>query len=189
MTSTSKTMLVIASMLAGSSVGYGCNKTPQEAHQDGIEAQAKADEKAAEAREEANKKIAEANSDRNEAVNDARKDSAEAQANANEKIRDSNRAATANNDNDNPRSWAQAKIDDVDNMIDSASAKAQAAPSKNKINFSNGMQQVKRDRDALRSEISTLEASAGDRLDKNKEQFSDRVDRLKSNIRSLEKSL
>ena len=188
MTSTSRMMLAIASMLACSSVGYGCNKTPQEAHQDGVETQRQADEKTAEAREEANTKVAEANRDRNEAVNEARKDSAEAQANANEKIRDSNRAAMAPND-DTPRSWAQAKIDDVDNAIDAASAKAQAAPAKAKINFSNGMQQVKRDRDELKSDIAKLEASAGDRLDKNKEQFSDRADRIKSNIRSLEKSL
>jgi colicin import membrane protein len=180
-------MLVIASILGCSSVGYGCNKTPQEAQQDGIEAQQKADNKANDAREEASKKIDEANGDRVEAANDARKTAAEAQANANEKIRDSNRAATG--DKDSPRTWAQAKIDDVDNMIDTASAKAQTAPPKAKVQFTNGIQSVKKDRDALRGEISTLEASAGDRLDKNKEQFSDRVDRIKSNIRNLEKSL
>lgn len=187
MTSTSRTMLVIASMLSLSSVGYGCNKTPQEAQQDGMEAQRKADEKASEARDEANGKIAEANRDQAQAVNDARKEAAEAQANANEKIRDSNRAATANDDS--PRSWAQAKIDDVDNMIDSASAKAQTASAKTKAQFSTGIQKVKRDRDSLRSEVSVLEASSGDTLDKNKDKFNDHVDRIKSNIRDLEKSL
>jgi len=189
MTSTSRTMLVIAAILGCSTVGYGCNKTPQEAQQDGIEAQRKADEKAGEAQETANNKIAEADRDRTEAANEARKTAAEAQANANEKIRDSNRAVTGNTDTDNPRTWAQAKIDDVDNMIDAASAKAQTAPAKAKVDFTNGIQQVKRDRDSLRSEISALEGSTGDRLDKNKEQFSDHVDRIKSNIRGLEKSL
>ena len=189
MTSTSRTMLAIASILSCSSVGYGCNKTPQEAQQDGIEAQQKADEKANDARETANNKIAEADRDRTEAAAEARKTAAEAQANANEKIRDSNRVAANNDDKDNPRTWAQAKIDDVDNMIDAASAKAQTAPAKAKVQFTNGLQQVKRDRDSLRSEVSALEGSAGDRLDKNKEQFSDHVDRIKSNIRNLEKSL
>ena len=171
----------------GSTAGYACNKTPQEAQQDGLEAQRQADEKKTEAREEAVQKTAEADRDRTEAVKDARKTAAEAQANANEKIRDSNRAAVG--DNDSPRTWAQAKIDDVDSMIDQASAKAQAASPKAKRQFDTGLQQVVRERDALRGDIAVLEGSAGDSLDKNKEQFSDRVDRIKSNIRNLEKSL
>jgi len=179
-------MLVIAAMLTGSSVGYGCNKTPQDAQQDGIEAQRKADEKMGEARDEANSKIAAAKQDEVEAAQEARKSAAEAQANANEKIREANRS-TGNPDD--ARTWAQAKIDDVDNMIDAASAKAQTAAPKAKAQFSQGLAQVKRERDALRGEVATLENSTGDNLDKNKADFNGRVDRIKSNIRTLEKSL
>lgn len=188
MTSTSRTMLVIAALVTGSSAGYGCNKTPQEAQNEGIEAQRKADEQIGAARDEANAKAAEARRDEVEATNEARENAAEAQANANEKIRDSNRAVTGTNEND-ARSWAQAKIDDVDNMIDAASAKAQAAPPKAKAQFSDGMKKVKQDRDALSSDVAALTSSTGDSLDKNKEMFNDRVDRIKSNIRTLEKSL
>jgi len=41
----------------------------------------------------------------------------------------------------------------------------------------------------LQAEAATLEARAGDKLDKTKEQFSSRVDHVKDRIRSLEKSL
>jgi len=187
MTSKSRTILVIASLLMGSSVGFGCNKTPTETRQDGLEAQRQADEKAGEAREEAAKDIAEADRDRAAAAADARKTAAEAQANANEKIREGNREALVGDDT--PRGWAQAKIDDVDNMIDQATAKAQGAAPKARTEFQNGLERVKRERDALRGDVAALENSTGDRLDKNKEQFSDRVDRIKSNIRTLEKSL
>ena len=50
MTSTSRTLLVIASLLTASGAGYGCNKTPEQAQQDNMEAQQKADQKAADAR-------------------------------------------------------------------------------------------------------------------------------------------
>jgi colicin import membrane protein len=179
-------MLVIAALVTGSSVG--CNKTPQEAQEEGIEAQRKANEQVGAAQEEANAKIAEAKRDEVEAANKARENAAEAQANANEKIRDTNRTVTGTDETD-ARSWAQAKIDDVDNMIDTASAKAQSAAPKAKAQFSTGMKKIKQDRDALSTDVAVLTSSSGDRLDKNKEQFSDRVDRIKSNIRTLEKSL
>jgi hypothetical protein len=187
MTLNKRTMLAVAALLAGSSAGYACNKTPDEAQKDGQEAQRQADEKIGEAQQEANTKIADAREDQLAAAHEARKSAAEAQANANEQIRDSNREATA--PEGSPRRWAQAKLDDVDNMIDAASAKAQTAAPKTKAQFNTRIVDVKQQRDALRTEVASLEASSGDRLDKAKERFDDHVDRVKSNIRSLEKSL
>jgi colicin import membrane protein len=177
-------MLVIGALLAA---GAGCQRTPQEAHNDGVEAQKEADHKIAEARQQASDKIAEANHDVSAATDDARKKAAEAQAEANEKIRAANRDVVGTHDD--VRDWAQKKIDDVDNMIDQASTKAQTAAPKAKAHFNNAIEEVKHQRDALQTEVASLEGDQGDKLDKSKEQFSERVDRIKDNIRNIEKSL
>jgi uncharacterized membrane protein YqiK len=186
MTTSTKTWLVVAALLTEGAL-IGCNRTPAEAHNDGVQAQREADEKAADARKEAADKVAEANRDAVQAKEEAREKTAEAQANANEKIRDANREITA--PHSDVHDWAQKKLDSVDNMIDSASAKAQAAKPAAKAKFNSGIEDVKHERDALQTEMATLETRAGDSLDSSKKQFSDRVDRIKDNIRNLEKSL
>lgn len=159
--------LVIAGLLTPSSMG--CNQTPREAQQHGTEAA----------------KVAEASHDRLSAPNDACKRADE--ASANETIRDNHRAVIGREDN--PRSWAQSKSDDVDTMIDSASVKAQTARPTATAQFSQGLQQVEREREALRAESTELEGSTGACLEESKERFSDHVDRVKSNIRNLERAL
>jgi colicin import membrane protein len=186
MTTNTKTWLVVAALLAPGAM-LGCNRTPAEAHNDGVQAQREADEKAEKARKEAADKVAEANRDAVQATEEARKKTAEAQANANEKIREANREITA--PHSELHDWAQQKLDSVDNMIDSASAKAQTAKPAAKAKFNSGIEEVKQQRDALQTEMATLETRTGDDADKTKEQFSQRVDRLKDNIRNLEKSL
>jgi uncharacterized protein YPO0396 len=182
-----QTWLTMAALLSAPAGLLACERTPQDAHNDGIEAQRKADEAKAEARKEASDKIAEANREVQKASDDARKEAAEAQANANEKIRDANREiASPQNET---RTWAQKKIDTVDNLIDGANAKAQAAAPAAKAKFNTAIEDVKHERDVLQTEIASLEARGGDSLDKSKEQFSERVDRLKTNIHNIEKSL
>jgi len=177
----------LAALLMAPSGLLACDRTPQDAHQDGVEAQQKADEKKAEVRKEADDKIAAANRDVRTATEDARREAAEAQANANEKIRDANREITT--PHNDLRNWAQGKLDSVDNMIDGVNAKAQAAVPAAKAKFSNAIEAVKHERDVLQTEIASLETRGGETLDKSKEQFSERVDHLKDNIRKIDKSL
>mgnify|MGYP003472045048 CR=1 FL=1 len=186
MTTSTKTWLVVAALLTPGAM-IGCNRSPTEAHNDGVQAQREADEKAAEARKEAADKVAQANREAVEATEKAREKTAEAQANANEKIRDANREITA--PHSDVRDWAQKKLDSVDNMIDTASAKAQTAKPAAKAKFNSAIEEVKHERDALQTDVATLETRAGDNLDKSKEQFSERVDRIKDSIRNIEKSL
>jgi hypothetical protein len=186
MTTKTKTLLVVAALLAPGAM-FGCDRTPAEAHNDGVQAQREADETAEKVRKEAADKVAEANRNAVEATEEARKKTAEAQANANEKIREANREITT------PRSdlqdWAQKKLDSVDNMIDTASAKAQTSKPAAKAKFNTAIEEVKHERDALQTEVATLETRSGENVDKTKEQFSQRVDRIKDNIRNIEKSL
>jgi hypothetical protein len=188
-----QTCITVAALILAPSMLFGCDRTPTEAHNDGVEAQRKADESAESARKEAADKVAQANREVVEANDEARRKAAEAQANANEKIRDANRAITTNsaatNGDTETHSWAQQKLDSVDNLIDGVSAKAQTAAPEAKTKFNNAIEDVKRQRDVLQTEIAALETRSGDRLDKSKEQFAQRVDRIKDNIRNLEKSL
>ena len=186
MTTNAKTMLVVAALLAPGAMS-GCDRTPAEAHNDGVQAQREADESAEKARKEAADKVAEANRNAVEATEEARKKTAEAQANANEKIREANREITT--PHSDLQDWAQKKLDSVDNMIDSASAKAQTAKPAAKAKFNSAIEEVKHERDALQTEVATLETRAGESVDKTKEQFNQRVDRIKDNIRNIEKSL
>src|SRR5262245_25947817 len=155
MTSKTKTMLCIGALLSGSLAGFGCHKTQDEARRDDVEAQQQADEKIEEANAKAGEKVAEANREAADQKAEARRTAAEAQATANEKIRDNNRAAI--DDKDGARSWGQKQIDSVDSMIDDASVKAQSAGPKAKANFKEAMTGVKQQRDALNSQLATLD--------------------------------
>jgi len=186
MTSKKRNLLLVGALIAGSSAS-ACQRTPQEAHNDGVEAQREADKKIEEARQSASDKVAEANKSAAEATDDARKEAARAQAEANEKIRNANREVSGTHNE--VRDWAQKKIDDVDNMIDSATTKAQAAAPKAKAQFNSTIEDVKKERDGLQQEIAVLETRAGDELDKTKQAFTQRVDRVKDHIRSIQKSL
>jgi ElaB/YqjD/DUF883 family membrane-anchored ribosome-binding protein len=165
-----------------------CDRTPTEAHNDGVEAQRKADETKAQARKEVTEKVAEADRAVQRASDEARREAAQAQATANQKIREANREITADMRGD-VRTWAQEKLDDVDNMIDTANAKAQTAAPASKAKFNDALKDVKHEREVLQTEIVSLEKGAGEGLGKTKEQFVARVDRLKDDIRSIEKSL
>lgn len=187
MTSKKRNLLLVGALIAGSSASVACQRTPQEAHNDGVEAQREADKKIEEARQSASDKVAEANKSAAEAADDARKEAAKAQAEANEKIRTANREVSGTHSE--VRDWAQKKIDDVDNMIDSATTKAQAAAPKAKAQFNSAIEDVKKERDGLQQEIAVLETRAGDELDKTKQAFTQRVDRVKDHIRSIQKSL
>jgi small-conductance mechanosensitive channel len=187
MISATRMMLTVGAMLAIAGASHGCKQTPDEAHSAGVEAKVQADEKVTEARNQADQKIAEAHQDVVKATDEANKVAAQAQATANDKIRDDNRVVTETHTK--TLSWAQEKIDDVDHMIDAASTKAQTAAPKAKIKFNHEIEVVKHDRDALHADMATLETHAGDKLDKSKEQFTARVDRIKTNIQNIEKSL
>lgn len=183
-----QTCLAAATWLASAAGLMGCDRTPVQAHKAGVEAQRKADEAKAEARKEVTEKIAEADRAVQRATDEARREAAEAQASANEKIRAANREITASTRND-VHNWAQEKLDSVDNMIDDANAKAQTAAPEAKAKFNDAIKDVKHEREVLQTEVIALEARAGESLDKTKEQFVARVDRLKDDIRNIEKSL
>jgi regulator of protease activity HflC (stomatin/prohibitin superfamily) len=187
MTNTTRTVLIVGAMLAGSVTGYACQKTAVEAHEDGVAAQREADEKITEAQKEGADKAAEAHREGAAATDKANKAAAEAQATANEKIRDSNRTIVA--EPNEARSWGQKEIDSVDNMIDAASVKAQTTPAKTKDSVNTAMVDVKRQRDVLSTDLAALETSTGDKLDKSKAEFTQRVDRIKTSIQNIEKMM
>lgn len=187
MTSTVRTTLLLGAALTSSIVCYACEKTPVEAHEDGVEAQREADKKIAEAKQEGADQVAEAHREGAAATDKADKAAAEAQATANEKIRDSNRTIVG--DKNEARSWGQKEIDSVDGMIDAAKTKAQAQPAKSKTEFDTAMVDVKQQRAVLGTDLALLEKSSGDKLDKNKADFTQRVDRIKVSIKNLEKSM
>jgi|GEM_PF-7018657 len=186
MTNTTKTLLTIAALVAPSSM-IACNRTPADAHEQAVEAQNSANEKAAEARQEASDAVNDAKERAATAVDDARKNAAEAQANANEKIREANReiAKPATE----VEAWGKEKLDSVDNLIDGATAKAQAAKPAAKAKFNGAIQEVQKQRAELNTEFATLQTRTGAELDKSKEAFSQRVDQVKDRIRDIEKSL
>jgi len=186
MTKTTKTLLVIAALVAPSAM-LGCNRSPSEAHEDAVEAQNSANAKAEEARKEAADAVNNAKDKAATAVEDARKNAAEAQAEANEKIRAANReiAKPATE----VEAWGKEKLDSVDNMIDEATAKAQTAKPAAKAKFNGAIQDVQKEREQLNTELASLSTRAGDELDKSKQAFSERVDHMKDRIRDIQKSL
>jgi ElaB/YqjD/DUF883 family membrane-anchored ribosome-binding protein len=185
MTKTTKTLLVIAALIAPSAMG--CNRTPSDAHEDAVEAQNKANAKAEEARQQAADAVNNAKDKAATAVDDARKAAAQAQADANEKIRAANREIVK--PATEVESWGKEKLDGVDNLIDDATAKAQTAKPAAKAKFNGAMQGVTKEREQLTTELASLGTRAGDELDKSKQAFSERVDHVKDRIRDIQKSL
>lgn len=186
MTNTYKTISIVVALVAPSAL-LGCERTPAQAHEDAVEAQQSADQKVAEAREEAIAAAKDAREEAAEAIDSAREKAAEAQAEANETIR------AANREIQKPASevaaWGQQKLDAVDNMIDDVSAKAQAAKPAAQSKFNSAMDQVRQQRKALENELATLQTRAGKELNDSKRAFTQHVDRMQDQIRSLEKAL
>jgi ElaB/YqjD/DUF883 family membrane-anchored ribosome-binding protein len=165
----------------------GCNRTPADAHDDAVEAQNSANEKAAQARQAATDAVNDAKEKAATAVDDARKNAAEAQATANEKIRDANREIVK--PATEVEAWGKEKLDAVDNLMDEATAKAQAAKPAAKAKFNGALVEVQKQRDELKTEFAALQARTGTELDKSKQAFSQRVDQVKDRIRDIQKSL
>jgi hypothetical protein len=182
-----QTLFIMGALVAGASASSACNRSPAAAHDDAVEAQKTADQKAVEAQQEAEKATANATKSAQQAMADARAKAAEAQATANEKIRTANRDIEGEKGTN--RDWGQKKLDDVNNMIDEARVKAQKADPKAKANFNTAIADVQAQRDALQAEVASLDAKTGTEVDHSKDDFSKRVDRIKEQIRSMEKSL
>lgn len=186
MTNVSKTLWIVSALVAPAALS-GCNRTPQEAHEDAVEAQKQADQTVAEAREEAVQAAKDAKNEAAQAIDDAREKAAEAQADANAKIREANREIQK--PASEVEAWGKEKLDAVDNMIDEASAKAQAAKPVAQAKFNSAMEEVRQQREALSNELASLRSRAGKQLDQSKQDFSKRIDRVKDRIRSIEKTL
>jgi uncharacterized protein YPO0396 len=179
--------MVIGALVAGAGVGTACDRTPKEAHEDAVEAQREADKTTMNAAKKADEAVNDATNDARAAAEKARTEAAEAQAKANEKIREANRDIVGKQDG--VHDWAQTKIDDVNNLIDEARAKAQKANPAAKAKFNSTIDEVQAQRDQLQAELASLETKTGDQLDKNKAEFSDRFDRITDRIKSVQKSL
>jgi dGTP triphosphohydrolase len=194
MISNTSMLLVTATLLAGAS--YSCDKlssytngasptSESQAADKPTDARDKADEKIAEAHADVTKATEEANAAAAKAADDANAAAAKAQATANEKIRVDNREVV--DTQQTTRKWAQDKIDDVDQMMDSARVKAQTASPKAKTRFDDVIKTVTSERDALRTQMIALDTS--ETLDKSKAEFTARVDRVKTSIENIATSL
>jgi uncharacterized protein YPO0396 len=179
-------MLVIGAVISSSVAGYACQNTPTEARNAGVEAQREADQKISEANKQAAEKVAQANREGAAATDEAQKAAMAAQAEANEKIRETNRIVAG--ERDETRSWGQKAIDSVDSMIDTATTHVQTGTPKAKALFNAAIAGVKQQRDVLHTELAALETHAGEKLVQSKTQFTERVDRIKLDIRNIEKS-
>lgn len=184
MTTSIRSVLVI--VLVSGGAGYACQKTPEQAHDDGVAAQREADKATIEANKRAAEKIAEAKRDVVAAADEARKTAVEAQAKANERIRAANRIVAA--ERDEMRSWGQNEIYTVDGMIDAAFVKAESGTPKAREQFNIAIASIKQQRDMLNTDLPGLEKRMGDQLEKNKAQFIERVDRIKLALQNLEKA-
>jgi len=179
-------MLVIGAVVSSSVAGYACQNTPPEARNAGVEAQREADKKIGEANKQAIEKVTQANREGAAATDEGHKAAMAAQAEANEKIRETNRVVAS--ERDETRSWGQKELDSIDGMIDTATTHVQTATPKAKALFNAAIAGVRQQRDALHTELAALETRASEKLVQSKTQFSERVDRIKLDIRNIEKS-
>jgi hypothetical protein len=192
MTRTVKMLLLLGAMTTGLGAGYACNdKSASEARNDAVGAQREADRTALEARRQADKvtndSVREADKKVGEATDDAREKIAKAQANANDKIREANREV--GDQKAELRKWGQEKLDELNHLIDDAKVKAQTAAPKVRSNFSTAIRDVELRRDALQSELASLEVRAVTNYDKDKDEMTGRIDHLKDRIRQLTRTL
>jgi hypothetical protein len=175
-----RTMLIISALGAGSLAASACNRTPEEARKDGVEAQQEATAKIRDNEQEAQKAVT-------EAQQAAKYDNAQAQAKANEEIREANREVGA--DKTELRAWGQKKIDDLNDRIDSARVKAQNAAPKAQTKFDAAMKSVQAKRDQLASEVASIEEPGARTPADFKAHFDTEVSRLEKRIDTVEHSL
>jgi len=189
MISTTRMTFVVAITFVSSGASYACQQTPAAADSVSQEPKHKAHEKLTEARAKVDTKIAEAHQEVTTATDEVRQATSEALANASDKVRGKTRSAA--DEHDHMRKWAQGKMDDVDRRIDAVRIRAQSAASTStaKAHFNDAMRGVKHDRDALQTEMTKLDRYADDKYDKSKADFTAGVERIKTNIETIEKAL
>ena len=203
-----ETTLILMALWGAAFVAGACNRSPEEAHTDAVEAQQEAtqdikandkqaEDKIAEVKTEAAKTEAEAMHEANTAVKEtdkkvavaheeARADNAQAQAKANETIRAANVEVASGKSE--MQQWGQKKIDDLNNTIDSARADVQKLPAKAQANFDVGLKSVIVKRDELKNELASLEAQSETQATAFKARIDSEVDRLKTRIGTLKQA-
>jgi hypothetical protein len=187
-----KMLLAVGTMTTALGAGYACNaKSAPDARNDAVEAQREADRTALEARsvadKHANDTMGEANKKVGEANEEAREKIAKAQTNANDKIREANR--DIGEQEASLRKWGQGKLDEVNHLIDDAKTKAQTAGPKVRSTFSSSIRDVELRRDALQTELASLETRTDTTYDKGKDEIAGRIDQLKDRIHQITRSL
>lgn len=193
-------VLACALALATTPVFTACERTPQEAHEDAVEAQRSANEKIQEAKREAaetasdvQRKATEAETARQQELDEAnraaREKSAAAQAEANEKIREANTDIKQASASSELRVWAQRQLDELSNMIDAATVKVEKAPDRARAEYESEIKLVRESRDQLLTEVAKLD----DRTISNSALFradlDQRIDRLKDRLERIERRL
>jgi hypothetical protein len=176
-------MFTVASFVAIAA----CNRSPEQDQAKAAEAQRIADDKGSMAQREANEKISAAQREANEkAINaktEADKDTAKAQANANDVIRDTNRDTIKTRSD--LHQWGQKAIDDVDSQIDDAKVKAQKAKAPALKVFNDALHEVEVKRDAVRSDLTLVDAQTGEGLANLKARIQKELDDLQASVTHL----
>jgi prophage DNA circulation protein len=194
MTRAAKLLLPIGAMIAGLGAGYACNDkstSASEARNEALGAQREADNTALEARREADKRAKESMSEATkkveEANSEAREKIAKSQANANDTIRQAKREL--GDQAAELRKFGQEKLDEVNHLIDDTKVKAQTAAPQVRSKVDGAIRDVELRRDALQSELASLEARADTTYDKAKDEINGRFGQLRDRIRQIARSL
>jgi hypothetical protein len=204
-----RALTLIAALGFGICTGAACNRTPDEARADGLRAQHEAiveirenDQEARslvkETEAEAARDVAETNAAAqkaamettkkvDEAYQKNRADNAATQAKANETIREANRERSESENE--LHQWAQGKLDDLDNTLDGARAKAEKAVPKARANFASAMRSVETKRDAIAAEVASLKTQTASKADVFKTHLEAEVTRLKQRVETLSRTL
>lgn len=204
-----RTLTLITTLGFAICVGAACNRTPEEARSDGLKAQHEAIVETRENNQEAKLRVKEAETEAareaadtnaaaqksaiettkkvDEAYQKNRADNAATQAKANETIRATNseRSAAA----DKLREWAHEKLDDLDNTLDSARVKAAKAVPKAQASFDVAMQSVETKRNAIATEVASLETRTATKAEAFKTHLDTEVTLLKQQVEKLTRAL
>lgn len=186
----SRVLFVLCSLGITSSIA-GCNRNADDEHAKAALAQTNADGKidkaAAEVRTTANEAQQKADTKVAEAIDTANEKSAKAQTEANEKIRDANeKMLAARND---LREWAQKRMNEIDNDIDSSKTKAQKANTTAKANFERALQDVESQRKNVQGELASLDSQASAGLKDYRGRLEKAFDDFKASVGRLDKTL
>lgn len=181
------TFLTVALLLPA---GSGCDRSPEQAHEQASRAQQSANDKAAAAREDLHRTTSDIENKAHAQIDQAQREAndkvAKLQASANEELRAAN--LDMRRAQDEFRAWCQGQAAEVANLLDQTRTGAEKLGPEARAEFDRRLHEIELRRDEVRAQVDAIDRQTAADWADFKSRVQTRFEELKSGIKNLRSS-